>query len=102
MEKIRIDIRYCGGCNPDYDRTGLVTEIKQALYDHCTFDDGVGLADWILMVHGCPTACASKENLPLDRCVAIRRPADACLFVEGIRTGDTPRFKSLLHSPYIL
>ena len=33
MEKIRIDIRYCGGCNPDYDRTGLVAEIKQVLTD---------------------------------------------------------------------
>lgn len=95
MEKIRIDIRYCGGCNPDYDRTDLVAEIKQALNDRCTLDDGVGPADWILMIHGCLTACASMENLPLDRCVTIRRPADASLFVEGIRTDDTARFKSL-------
>jgi len=102
MEKIRIDIRYCGGCNPDYDRTGLVAEIKQSLYDQCTFDDGIGPADWILMIHGCPTACASTENLPLDRCVTIRRPADAFLFVEGVRTDDTARFKSLRNHTFTL
>ena len=95
MGKIRIDIRYCGGCNPDYDRTGLAAEVERALDDKCTFDDGVGPADWILMIHGCPTACASMDNLPLDRCVTIRRPVDASLFIEGIRTGDTFRFKSL-------
>jgi len=95
MGKIRIDIRYCGGCNPDYDRTGVAAEIERALNDHCTFDDGDGPVDWILMIHGCPTACASMDNLPLDRCVTLRRPEDAALFVEGVRTGDTIRFEPL-------
>ncbi|WP_319521754.1 hypothetical protein [uncultured Desulfosarcina sp.] len=99
MKKIRVAIRYCGGCNPDYDRTGLVAEIKQTLDYRCTFDDNVGPADWILMINGCPTACASMENLPLDRCVTIRRPADASLFIEGIRTDDESRFEPLRCRP---
>ena len=99
MKTIRIDIRYCGGCNPDYDRTRLAADLKRALADRCVFDGNTDLADWIVVIHGCPTACADTAGLPLDRCIFLTRPADADHFIAGIRSGDATRFASLRGHP---
>ncbi len=54
-----IGLKYCGGCNPRYDRVALVRHIQRALgrkaawarADHPEVQIG-------LVVQGCPTACA--------------------------------------------
>ena len=57
--EIRIGIKYCGGCNPAYDRVAAVNRIKETLKDRVEFlpADEKHL-DLILAVQGCPTACA--------------------------------------------
>ena len=60
---LRVGIKYCGGCNPEYDRVALVEQIKEKLEGKVTFvapeSDGV---DIILAVHGCRTACADLSG----------------------------------------
>ena len=56
---MKIAIKYCGGCNPDFDRVALVKHIEERLNGKVEFvspeDDGI---DLVLAVEGCRTACA--------------------------------------------
>lgn len=64
---MRIGVKYCGGCNPRYDRTDLVAQLKNKL-------GGEGLEwvsasmtkeplDFVLVVCGCTAACAEHQSL---------------------------------------
>lgn len=62
---MRIGVKYCGGCNPVIDRTGLIREIEKLLpSDHrliteqCSQPRDVGI-----LVCGCPVACADKPEI---------------------------------------
>ena len=56
---MKVAIKYCGGCNPDYDRVALVERIKERLNGRVEFvsaeDEDI---DLVLAVEGCKTACA--------------------------------------------
>jgi hypothetical protein len=60
---LRVGIKYCGGCNPEYDRVAIVEQIKKRLAGKVSFvpaeSEGV---DIILAVHGCKTACADVSG----------------------------------------
>lgn len=60
-----IRIKYCGGCNPRYDRKA-VTEKLRAAFPETEFveigDDGREF-DHVIVLCGCPAACASHEEL---------------------------------------
>ena len=60
---LRVGVKYCGGCNPEYDRVALVEQIKERLEGKVSFvppeSEGV---DIILAVHGCRTACADLSG----------------------------------------
>jgi len=56
---MKVAIKYCGGCNPDYDRVALVKYIEKSLHGKVEFvsaeDENINL---VLAVEGCKTACA--------------------------------------------
>lgn len=58
-ETVKVGLKYCGGCNPEYDRVSLVKHIQESLQGKVEFvkpeSEGVRL---ILAVEGCSTACA--------------------------------------------
>ena len=60
---LRVGVKYCGGCNPEYDRVALVEEIEERLEGKVRFvppeSEGV---DIILAVYGCKTACADLSG----------------------------------------
>ena len=62
-KKMKIGIKYCGGCNPNYDRIKAVTNMKEKLKDH-TFEiyKPGSSYDAAFIVCGCPTACADIED----------------------------------------
>jgi hypothetical protein len=78
-EKIKIGIKYCGGCNPEYDRVALVRHIEERLQGKAEFVEpgGEGI-DLILAVEGCSTACA---DLSVFKGMEIR-------IVTGIEDGE--------------
>lgn len=57
MKKVRI--RYCGGCNPRYDRARLADRIRKAFpeYDYTASED----ADLTVSLCGCPARCIAED-----------------------------------------
>ncbi len=65
-----IGIRYCGGCNPQIDRSEVIRKLKEVLkkrglkVDFTT--DKERAVDIVLLVNGCMHACLEEEYLRFD------------------------------------
>ncbi len=61
---MKVGIKYCGGCNPRYDRVAEVTRLK-AQFPGAEFVSASGNpdCDFVLVVCGCPAACVDTEGL---------------------------------------
>jgi len=60
---MKVGVRYCGGCNPRYDRGGVFQEIRDRLQD-MDFEvakEGVEY-DALLVIGGCTSCCASYHQ----------------------------------------
>jgi len=59
-----IGIKYCGGCNPQIDRTKLVREIVKRLPRGFILSDSKTKGPWDtgILFCGCLTACADKMD----------------------------------------
>ena len=60
---MRIAVKYCGGCNPRYDRPAIVERLKKDM-------PGVGIvpaegqqADYVAVLCGCKSACVQHDRL---------------------------------------
>ena len=52
-------VKYCGGCNPQYDRTELLERLAEKLKARVVFvTPGTGKMDALLVLAGCDVACA--------------------------------------------
>ncbi len=76
MRTIRIALRYCGGCNPRFDRRSFVDSLEKQfpqlnLSPFCSGED----YDATLVICGCPVQCAEQGDLPYPRFV-LSAPAD--------------------------
>jgi len=66
-----IGVRYCGGCNPQIDRSRVVKDLEEGLrkiglpVDFTTAKER--LADVILLVNGCKHACFEAKQGESDR-----------------------------------
>ena len=59
----KIGIKYCGGCNPLYERVEVVQRVQSLLKDRFIFFvDDVQDSDIMVLVSGCPRACADKNS----------------------------------------
>jgi len=61
---LKLAVKYCGGCNPRYDRKGLVAGLlaEFPVLEATASDDleaGLGL-----VVGGCTRGCAAKAEVP--------------------------------------
>lgn len=62
MKKIRV--KYCGGCNPRYDRKAVTEAIRLACPQAEVIERHEdGPVDFVTVICGCPAACASHEEL---------------------------------------
>ncbi|MBU3092957.1 hypothetical protein K2F40_01650 [Clostridium sp. CM028] len=62
---MKIGIKYCGGCNPTYDRPGVVSKLKKYIgkaHSIETAKHGI-IYDVVVILCGCTSACASHQNL---------------------------------------
>lgn len=61
---MRIGIKYCGGCNPRYDRSAFVSRLKAALPDLDFQPVRIGeVYDLLLVVSGCRVECADIQGI---------------------------------------
>jgi hypothetical protein len=85
-ETMRVGLKYCGGCNPEYDRVALVKHIQESLQGRIAFvspeSEGVGL---ILAVEGCSTACADLSAFQGMDIRVITNITGAERFIKEIR-----------------
>jgi len=65
VEKPTIGVKFCGGCNPYYDRGAFFSSLKEKLSGQCSFvyqncPHPVGM----LIICGCERACPTKQFEP--------------------------------------
>ena len=91
-----IGIRYCGGCNPQIDRSKVIENLKEGLKEkvmgvNFTTDRQMAV-DIILLINGCTHACLEEEYL---------READSPQFIsvkgemvdsQYVKEGHIPEF----------
>lgn len=60
---MKCGIRFCGGCNPRYNRRAAYEEIKGS-FDNIEFSNAVveDVYDCLLVLGGCSNCCASYEQ----------------------------------------
>jgi len=60
---LKIGIKYCGGCNPSYERVEMIQRVQSLLEDRFIFSvDDLQDLDVMVLVSGCPRACANKNS----------------------------------------
>ena len=72
MFKIRIAIKYCGGCNPEFDRVQAVTrmlERRVKTVEVVPLEDD--RADMLVVIEGCPTACADLSGYKGENVIVL-------------------------------
>lgn len=63
---MRIGVKYCGGCNPRYDRPKFVARLKDELGGEVEWLNASTAEvplDFVLVVCGCTAACAEHRQL---------------------------------------
>lgn len=61
---MRCGVRFCGGCNPKYDRGGALEAIRAHFAGRMEFviaEEGVSY-DLLLVIGGCTACCASHSQ----------------------------------------
>jgi len=82
---LKVGIKYCGGCNPGYDRVALADFIKNSLHGSVEFvslDSEV--VDLILAVEGCKTCCADLSAFEGKQIYLIAQIEDAGKFLQKL------------------
>lgn len=67
-----IGIKFCGGCNPKYDRGKLYGSIREAWQEHSfeTADENKKY-DLLLVITGCERACPDLTRYQSERTVIV-------------------------------
>ncbi len=82
---LKVGIKYCGGCNPYYDRVAIVKRIADRLAGRVEI---VALdhdqIDLVVAVEGCSTACADLNSSKARAIRIITQPEDADEFIQEI------------------
>jgi len=68
---VMVGIRYCGGCNPQIDRTGLVKKLQEETRNRhggvVFTTDTDKVVDITLLVNGCIHGCLEEEFLQAEK-----------------------------------
>ena len=81
----RIGLKYCGGCNPLYDRVQAVESVRKRLKDKIelvSHEDRE--AEGTLVVAGCPTACVDLKPFEGRSIWVVRSLQDVERFIDTL------------------
>jgi len=60
---MKVGIKYCGGCNPRYDRVSEVEKLKKKFPGIAiTYAKEEEVYDWVILVCGCSAACLKEKK----------------------------------------
>ncbi len=63
MTVVKLQIQYCGGCNPEIDRGSVTAKLKQIMESAgaklviCKDEE----PEWLILVNGCAKACLEEQ-----------------------------------------
>ena len=80
---LKVGLKYCGGCNPGYDRVAVAAYIEKSLDGRVEFvplDDAH--IDLVLAVQGCRTCCADLSSFAGKQIHFIAQIEDAGKFLQ--------------------
>ena len=69
---MQVSLTFCGGCNPQIDRSSLAEKLKKQLEQlgmQVTYNNAN--ADFVVYLSGCPVSCASRKGPDHQACVRI-------------------------------
>lgn len=71
-EKIKVGIRYCGGCNPRFDRGAMVQRVcqKHPRWEAEPAKEGQ-IYDLLLVIGGCSSCCAAYEQFTAKKVLKL-------------------------------
>ena len=63
----RIGVKYCGGCNPTYERVNMLQQVQSLFKDQLLFrrHDEPDI-EFIVLLSGCHRACAGQDLHPME------------------------------------
>ncbi len=74
---MKIGIKYCGGCNPSYNRTEVVKKIINRHLEICFEPVKEGEQyDAVLIVNGCLSACSNHKLLNCNNKIILNSIKD--------------------------
>ncbi len=68
---MKVGIKYCGGCNPKYDRRKALTELQKHFSQVEWVSDSGTICDFWLVACGCARECVDVSNLIATRKVLV-------------------------------
>ena len=83
---VKIGIKYCGGCNPCYERTDIVQTLARNMPEAEIVAAAPGCeVDHVAVICGCTRACAAHEGLQ-GRCgkTVVTAPKDCESLMKNI------------------
>jgi len=67
MVKQKIGIKYCGGCNPGYERVEMIQRVRFRFNDRFLFlRHNEPDIDALILMNGCHRTCADKDLNPIE------------------------------------
>ncbi len=80
---MKVGIKYCGGCNPKYNRTEMVNKLinKYPEIDFEPVKEHV-FYDAVLIINGCKRSCAGHQMLDTDKKIFLDSPEDFDSLIE--------------------
>ena len=76
--KIKVGLKYCGGCRAGYDRVEMVGTVRERLADKVEFVSADSEeAEMILIVSGCSSACTKLDSIMSRPVHFITSPEEA-------------------------
>jgi len=82
---LRIAVKYCGGCNPNYDRVALAEQLLERLFGIAELVTGDKVPDIVVAIEGCPTACADLGEYEGLEVLILTDPAQMQSVVDQIK-----------------
>ena len=68
---MRRAVKYCGGCNPRYDRVGAVRRVGGRPGEVLPAPPRGGWSDGVFVIRGCSARCADVSQLSAQRLVWV-------------------------------
>lgn len=70
---VEVAIKFCGGCNPTYDRVEYWNRIQHSAGERIRwFSVHEQHGEVVLVISGCHRACPEKELQTTSRCISVK------------------------------